>query len=135
MIFLQEFQYFQPKLVAVGKFHPAEAIIKAYEAGQRHFGENYVNELSDKANNVELLNKCKEIHWHFIGHLQRSNVNKLLKVENLYLVETVDSEKIATALDAAWPKFRKNDAKLKIRVQVNTSREEGLFEFTLLHCE
>ncbi|XP_014203247.1 pyridoxal phosphate homeostasis protein [Copidosoma floridanum] len=120
-----EFQHFQPKLVAVSKFHPSEAVIKAYEAGHRHFGENYVNELSEKANNAEILEKCKEIKWHFIGHLQRGNVNRLLKVENLYLVETVDSEKIAAALDNAWPKFRKSDAKLKVMVQVNTSREEA----------
>ena len=113
--------------MAVGKFHPAEAIINAYEAGQRHFGENYVNELSDKAKNADILEKCKEIQWHYIGHLQKGNVNKLLKVDNLYMIETVDSERIATALDTAWPKFRKKDDKLKVMVQVNTSREEGKF--------
>lgn len=104
-------------------------MISAYEAGQRHFGENYVNELADKANSPEILEKCKDIRWHFIGHLQKSNVNKLLKVANLHLVETVDSEKIATALDNAWPKYRKSeDSKLRIMVQVNTSREEGLLD-------
>ncbi|XP_001607241.2 pyridoxal phosphate homeostasis protein [Nasonia vitripennis] len=121
-----EYKYFEPQLVAVSKFHPAEAVITAYEAGQKHFGENYVNELADKANSSDILEKCKDIRWHFIGHLQKSNVNKLLKVANLHIVETVDSEKIATALDSAWPKFRKSDdAKLKIMVQVNTSREEA----------
>lgn len=109
----------------MSKFHPPESVIKAYEAGQRHFGENYVSELVSKANNAEILEKCKEIRWHFIGHLQRPNVNKLLKVTNLHIIETVDSEKIASVVDAAWQKFRKDDSKLKVMVQVNTSKEEG----------
>ena len=115
-----------PRLVAVSKLKPPEAIIEAYEAGQRNFGENYVNELFEKSNNPEILEKCKEIRWHFIGRLQRNKVNKLLGATNLYVIETVDSEKIATALDNAWPKFKKNDnSKLKIMVQVNTSKEKG----------
>lgn len=121
----KEYKYFEPQLVAVGKFHPPDAIVRAYDAGQRNFGENYVTELSDKANSIEILEKCKEIQWHFIGHLQKSNVNKLLKVPNLHVIETVDSEKIAAAIDSSWPKFRHNDSKLKIMVQVNTSKEEG----------
>lgn len=124
-IFFQEFQYFEPQLVAVSKFHPSEAVIKAYEAGHRHFGENYVSELVGKANDAEILEKCKDIRWHYIGHLQRPNVNKLLKVKNLHMIETVDSEKIASVLDSAWPKFRNEDVKLKVMVQVNTSKEEG----------
>ncbi|KAG7190083.1 hypothetical protein KM043_006219 [Ampulex compressa] len=121
-----EYRYFEPRLVAVSKLKPAELIIAAYEAGQRHFGENYVNELVEKASHAVILEKCKEIRWHFIGHLQRNKVNKVLSVPNLYVIETVDNEKIATALDNSWPKFRKSeDAKLKIMVQVNTSEEEG----------
>ncbi|KAJ8687548.1 hypothetical protein QAD02_023342 [Eretmocerus hayati] len=123
---VSEYQFIQPQLVAVSKFHPAESVIRAYEAGQRSFGENYVNELSEKATCSEVLDKCKEIQWHFIGHLQKSNVNKLLKVPNLYMIETVDSEKIASSIDNAWPKFGNQDnAKLKIMVQINTSREEA----------
>ena len=53
-------------------------------------------------------------------------MNKVLGVTNLYIVETVDSEKLASTLDNAWPKFRKSDdSKLKIMVQVNTSKEDG----------
>ncbi|XP_066586377.1 pyridoxal phosphate homeostasis protein [Prorops nasuta] len=120
-----EYNYFEPQLVAVSKFKPTELVIEAYEAGQRHFGENYVNELIEKGTSQTLVEKCNEIKWHFIGHLQRNKVNKVLAVPNLYLIETVDSEKIAAALDNAWPKFRKsNDTKLKVMVQVNTSKEE-----------
>lgn len=63
--------------MAVSKTKPVELIIDAYSAGQRHFGENYVKELFEKSTN-ELINEhCPEIHWHFIGHLQSSQVNKV----------------------------------------------------------
>ncbi|XP_043269289.1 pyridoxal phosphate homeostasis protein [Venturia canescens] len=121
----QELQYFQPRLVAVSKTKPPELLIAAYEAGQRNFGENYVNELIEKANNTDIFEKCKDIRWHFIGHLQRNKVNKILKVPNLYLIETIDSEKLATAVDNSWEKLRSDqDAKLNVMVQVNTSKEE-----------
>lgn len=66
-----------PTLVAVSKTKPAELILEAYETGQRDFGENYVQELKEKGASAVILEKCKEIRWHFIGHLQRSNVNKV----------------------------------------------------------
>lgn len=113
--------------MAVGKLKPPELILAAYEAGQRHFGENYVNELVEKGTNSKILEQCKEIKWHFIGHLQRNKVNKVLGVPNLYLIETVDNNKLATALHNAWPKYRKDEnSKLKVMVQVNTSREKGM---------
>lgn len=64
-------------LVAVSKTKPAELILEAYETGQRDFGENYVQELKEKGANAVIMEKCKEIRWHFIGHLQRKNVNKV----------------------------------------------------------
>lgn len=63
--------------MAVGKTKPAELIVDAYETGQRDFGENYVQELKEKGTNPLILEKCKDIRWHFIGHLQRKNVNKV----------------------------------------------------------
>ncbi|KOC65776.1 Proline synthase co-transcribed bacterial like protein [Habropoda laboriosa] len=120
-----EYKYFEPRLVAVSKLQPPELILEAYKAGQRHFGENYVNELVEKGNHVQILEKCIDIHWHFIGHLQRNKVNKILNVPNLYIIETVDNEKLALTLNTSWPKFRKyDDLKLKVMVQVNTSNEE-----------
>ncbi|XP_076184102.1 pyridoxal phosphate homeostasis protein [Ptiloglossa arizonensis] len=120
-----EYKYFEPRLVAVSKFKPPELIIEAYEAGQRYFGENYVNELVQKGNHPDILAKCEQIRWHFIGHLQRNKVNKLLSVPNLYIIETIDNEKIASALNTSWPKFKKcNESKLKVMVQVNTSKEK-----------
>ncbi|CAG9569543.1 unnamed protein product [Danaus chrysippus] len=113
-----------PRLVAVSKIKPASLIIQAYEAGQHHFGENYVNELADKASDPDILQKCKDIHWHFIGHLQTNKINKLLGSPGLYMVETVHSEKLADNLNKQWPKYMKSDEKLKVMVQVNTSGED-----------
>ncbi|XP_057340846.1 pyridoxal phosphate homeostasis protein isoform X1 [Microplitis mediator] len=112
-----------PRLVAVSKTKPANLLIDAYDAGQKHFGENYVNELIEKSGHPEILKR--DIRWHFIGHLQRNKINKVLAVPNLWIIETVDSNKLASALDTAWTKYRKNDDnKLNIMVQVNTSKEE-----------
>nr|XP_049705149.1 pyridoxal phosphate homeostasis protein [Helicoverpa armigera] len=114
-----------PRLVAVSKIKPASLIVEAYEAGQRHFGENYVNELADKASDPIILEKCKDIKWHFIGHLQTNKINKLLSSPQLYMIQTVHSEKLADNLNKQWPKYRKNEEKLPVFVQINTSAEEA----------
>ncbi|CAG2056151.1 unnamed protein product [Timema podura] len=121
-------QKYKPRLVAVSKTKPKELIIDSYNAGQRHFGENYVQELVDKAHDPEILEKCPEICWHFIGLLQRNKVNKIVSIPNIYLVETVESEKVASSLNTAWLKSRKADEKLRVMVQVNTSGEEGMID-------
>lgn len=121
---IPELQYFEPRLVAVSKTKPVELVIEAYKAGQRHFGENYVNELTEKAHDEELLSVCPDIKWHFIGHLQRNKVNKVLNVPNLYIIETVDSEKIASALNTGLENSSKEGKDINIYVQVNTSGEK-----------
>lgn len=122
--FLKELENIKPRLVAVSKIKPASLIIDAYEAGQKHFGENYVNELVDKSNHPDILKR--DIRWHFIGHLQRNKVNKVLSVPNLFMIETVDNDKLATAIDSSWQKYRKqDDHKINVMVQVNTSNEPG----------
>lgn len=132
-----------PRLVAVSKLKPTSAIVEAYECGQRHFGENYIQELETKSNSEEILSKCPEIKFHFIGHLQSNKVNKLLKVRNLHMVETVDSIKLADLINKAierhvteeeqnkgtstctnLPQTCTDGAKLKVLIQVNTSGEE-----------
>ncbi|KAK7863757.1 hypothetical protein R5R35_011158 [Gryllus longicercus] len=114
----------EPRLVAVSKTKPKELVIAAYDAGQRHFGENYVQELAEKGSDPEILERCPDIKWHFIGHLQSNKVSKVLSVPNLHMIETVDSEKLATTVNQNWGKLGK-DYNLKIMVQVNTSKEEG----------
>ncbi|XP_070154854.1 pyridoxal phosphate homeostasis protein isoform X3 [Polyergus mexicanus] len=125
-------RYFEPRLVAVSKLQSTESILSAYEAGQRHFGENYVNELIEKALNPQILEKCKEIQWHFIGNLQRNKINKILNVPNLYIIETVSNDKLADVLNNSWPRFRKSDnSKLNVMVQINTSQEKGMFGYNI----
>ncbi|XP_023486307.2 pyridoxal phosphate homeostasis protein isoform X2 [Equus caballus] len=114
----------QPRLVAVSKTKPADMVIEAYSHGQRTFGENYVQELLEKASNPKILSSCPEIKWHFIGHLQKQNVNKLMAVPNLSMLETVDSVKLADKVNSSWQK-KGSPERLKIMVQINTSGEES----------
>jgi pyridoxal phosphate enzyme (YggS family) len=81
------------RLVAVSKTKPVEAIRDAYEAGQRDFGENYAQELSEKAS---LLHDLPDLRWHFIGHLQ-SNKAKLV-APITHLVHAVDSPSLVREL-------------------------------------
>ena len=80
-------------LVCVSKFHPVEAIRKAYDAGERHFGESRVQELQRKVPALP-----NDIHWHFIGHLQTNKVRDLLKLRP-YLIQSVDSVKLLQAIN------------------------------------
>ena len=105
------------RLVAVSKTKPAEAIQQLYDAGYRHFGENYLQELTEKAAILP-----KDIHWHFIGHLQSSKASKITKdVPNLYMLETIDSEKLANKVNNA--RGTAGLPPLKVFIQVDTSGE------------
>ena len=112
-----------PRLVAVSKTKLAEALLEAYHNGQRHFGENYVQELVEKSNHPLLIG-LEDLHWHFIGHLQRNKCNQLTSVPHLWCVETVDSERLASSLDSSWAK-REKKQKLKVFIQINTSSEDS----------
>ncbi len=81
------------RLIAVSKLHPAEAIREAHAAGQRDFGENYVQELADKA---EALADLVDLRWHLIGHLQSNKAKVVARVA--HVVHSVDSAAIALAL-------------------------------------
>lgn len=76
---------------------------------------------------VKLLEKCQDIKWHFIGHIQKNKVSKLLLVPGLHVIETIDSEKLASAVNDGWKKLNKEN-RLKIMVQVNTSNEKGYYK-------
>jgi len=80
------------KLVAVSKNHPAEAVLEAYEAGQRVFGENLVQEMVDKQAQLP-----KDIEWHLIGHLQSNKVKYIAPF--IKLIESVDSLKLLKEID------------------------------------
>lgn len=102
---------------------PIDLILEAYDAGQRDFGENYIQELIEKSNNPIILEKCKEIKWHFIGHLQSNKAKKLTSIPNLESVQTIDTLKLAELINKDWNK----DHKLNIFIQINTSGEESLY--------
>ncbi|CAN6560627.1 unnamed protein product [Malus baccata var. baccata] len=107
------------RLVAVSKTKPVSLIRQVYNFGHRCFGENYVQEILEKAPQLP-----DDIEWHFVGHLQTNKAKLLLAgVPNLALVEGVDNEKIANQLDRAVSNLGRNP--LKVMVQVNTSGEES----------
>ncbi len=103
------------RLLAVSKTKPIENIMAAYDAGQRQFGENYVQEVVDKCLALSDLN---DIEWHFIGSIQ-SNKTRLV-AQNVDWVHTLDREKIAVRLNEQRPE---NLPPLKVCIQVNISGE------------
>ncbi|KAL4993053.1 hypothetical protein BDV10DRAFT_36318 [Aspergillus recurvatus] len=115
-----------PRLVAVSKLKPASDIIALHNppAAHSHFGENYLQELQEKA---RLLPPT--IKWHFIGGLQSNKCVSLARdTRALWAVESVDSEKKATLLDKGWGERKAEmggEEKLRVFVQVNTSGEEN----------
>ena len=108
------------RLVAVSKTKPKELLIQAYEAGQRHFGENYVQELVEKSHDQEMLTKCPEIRWHFIGNCQTNKVKSLVSCPNLVVIETITSTKLATKINSQLDSVERT---IGVFVQVNTSGE------------
>ena len=102
------------KLVAVSKFHPLEAILEAYQAGQTVFGENRPQELSMKA--VQLP---KDIEWHFLGHLQTNKLKMVLPYATL--VQSVDSVHLLEAIDN-WGSA--NDKVISVLLELHIGAEE-----------
>ncbi|MGA6951706.1 MAG: YggS family pyridoxal phosphate-dependent enzyme [Candidatus Sulfotelmatobacter sp.] len=102
-------------LMAVTKTQPPERIREAYEAGQRLFGENRVQDFAAKAGTLQDLQNAE---WHMIGHLQ---TNKAAKTAELFrAVDSVDSLKLAETLDAAACKL---DQKLDMLIEINVGGE------------
>lgn len=106
-------------LVAVSKFHPAEAIMKAYGAGQRVFGESRATELVEKASILPA-----DIEWHFIGHLQTNKVR--LVVPHAGLIQSVDSERLLRCIDS---ESRRIGKVTDILLQLHVALEETKFGF------
>ena len=105
-----------PRLLAVGKLQPAEAIARLAEAGQRAFGENYVQEAQAKQS--ALGTAAAGLEWHLIGHLQS---NKAELAASLFdWVQTVDRAKLVPLLAKARPMGR---GPLNVLIQVNVDDE------------
>lgn len=104
-------------LVAVSKTKPVEDILALYKAGQRDFGENYVQELADKQSLLPA-----DIRWHFIGHLQSNKVKYIAAF--VYLIHGVDSLKLLREIN----KYAiKNNRVINCLLQVHIAREETKF--------
>ncbi|KAL1740856.1 hypothetical protein HDZ31DRAFT_14511, partial [Schizophyllum fasciatum] len=110
-----------PTLVAVSKYKPASDVLACFEhAGQKDFGENYVQELVDKAKQLPA-----EIRWHFIGTLQSNKSKTLVGIPNLHTIQTLTSTKAANLLNKALSEGGDAQRRLNVLVQVNTSGEEN----------
>lgn len=108
------------KLVCVSKFHPDEAILEAYESGERVFGESKVQELTGKHERLP-----KDIEWHFIGHLQTNKVKFL--VPFVSLIHGVDSLKLLNEIDK---QAKKADKTVSCLLQVHIAEESTKFGFS-----
>lgn len=100
-------------LVAVSKFHPAEAVREAYDAGQRVFGESRADELAAKAAALP-----SDIRWHFIGHIQTNKLRRILP--HVDTIQSVDSEKLLRLIDTEADKA---GLRPKLLLQVHVAAE------------
>lgn len=107
------------ELVAVSKFHPAEAIAAAYAAGQRSFGESRANELKTKAETLP-----DDIRWHFIGHLQTNKVRPVVAIASL--IHSVDSARLLDAIDNEAARIGRP---IDVLLQIHVAKEETKFGF------
>lgn len=104
------------RLLAVSKTKPLEAILALAAAGQRDFGENFVQEGVDK---IQASNR-DDLIWHFIGHLQSNKTRTV--AEHFDWVHTIDRRKIAARLSTQRPRHADD---LNVCIQVNIDREPG----------
>lgn len=109
------------KLVAVSKYKPNEAILEAYETGQRNFGENKVQELKQKYEELP-----KDIDWHFIGHLQTNKVKYIAPFVSL--IHSVDSYKLLQTIDKEGSKHNRI---INCLLQFHIATEETKFGLSI----
>ena len=105
-------------LIAVSKTKPIEMLMEVYEEGVRHFGENKVQELCEKMEQMP-----KDIKWHMIGHLQRNKV-KYIVGNQVTLIHSVDSYRLAEEINI---QAKKKNVVVPILVEINIAKEESKF--------
>lgn len=110
------------KLIAVSKTKPIEMLQQAYDCGCRDFGENKVQELVDKWEQMP-----KDIRWHMIGHLQRNKVKYI--VDKVYMIHSVDSLRLAEEISK---EAVKKGVTVSVLIEINVAQEESKFGTT---CE
>ncbi|AYO57742.1 YggS family pyridoxal phosphate-dependent enzyme [Chryseobacterium sp. 6424] len=108
------------QLVAVSKTHPPEVIQQVYDAGQRVFGENKVQELTEKVPKLP-----SDIQWHLIGHLQTNKVKYIAQF--IDTIQSVDSEKILLEISRQAAKYNRT---IKVYLQIKIAAEETKYGLT-----
>ena len=111
-------------LIAVSKYHPAEAVQAAYNAGQRDFGESKAQDLTVKHEALP-----KDINWHFIGHLQTNKVKYIAPF--VHLIHSIDSYKLLCEVNRQGAKAGRRIACL---LQIHVAQEETKFGLTPQEC-
>ena len=110
------------RLVAISKYHPAEAIREAYAAGQRLFGESHAQEIQQKHSTLADL---QGLEWHFIGHLQTNKVKYIAPYVNL--VHSADSPRLLAEINKQALKAGRT---IRCLLQLHVAAEETKFGFT-----
>lgn len=105
------------KIIGVSKYHSSEDVQTLYEAGQRAFGENKVQDLKEKTTALEEF----PIEWHFVGRLQKNKINNLIDL-NPTLVHSIDSLDLAQELNK---KLEAKNRKMNVLIQVNSAYEDS----------
>lgn len=113
----RELEEINVTLVAVSKTKPVEDILELYKLGQRDFGENYVQELVEKQEQLP-----RDIRWHFIGHLQSNKVKLIAPF--ISLIHSVDGEKLLKEINKQGAK---NKRVIDCLLQVHIAKEETKF--------
>ena len=104
-------------LIAVRKTMPVEDLLRARELGMKHFGENKVQEIVDKYDQIP-----KDQTWHMIGHLQRNKVKYI--IDKVAMIHSVDSLRLAEAISK---EAVKKDVVMPVLIEVNVAGEESKF--------
>ena len=112
------------QLVAVSKYHPNEYIEAAYAEGQRIFGESHEQELARKVESLP-----KDIHWHFIGHLQTNKVKYIAPY--IDMIEAVDSLKLLREIEK---QAAKNQRVIRVLLELHIAEEETKYGLSLDDC-
>ena len=105
------------KIVAVSKYSTEEAIKQLYKIGQRAFGENKVQDLKIKSENLDEL----PLEWHFIGNLQKNKINQLIDADP-FLFQGLDSLELAQALQQ---RLEVKETNMECLLQVNSANEQS----------
>lgn len=111
-------------LLAISKYQPIEALQEAYDAGQRMFGENHIQEMAAKAASLP-----KDIQWHFTGHVQTNKIKYMAPFVNL--IHAVDSFRLLREIDKH---AAKHERCIDCLLQIHIAQEETKYGLTVDEC-